>query len=204
MIGERQRALPLARRVRSAQMLQNRPGIVIGQRSDRNLRHLRRLLRRNALRLRQRRHRRDSRSGRIAGKLEHVSHRSALHAGVRPPRPFGIFVAAPPAIVRRIGIDDHARRAVFLRHEHFHSAKILPVAHQHDLAAHVDVQLLELLEVLGRAVVGIDHVGLGVARGRHAVEGHHHARIVLIRIAVDVLARGAVHFDSGGRGHDRR
>ncbi len=173
---------------------------MIRQRSDRNLRHLRRLLRRDALRLRQRRHRRNAWRRRIAGKLEHVSHRPALHAGIRPPRPLGIFVAAPPAIIGGIGVNDHARRAMFLRDENFDSAKILPVAHQHDLAAHVDFQLVEFLEIFRRAVVGIDHVGLGIARRRHAVERHHHAGIVLIRIVVDMLARGAVHFDSGGRG----
>jgi hypothetical protein len=137
---------------------------------------------------------------RISGKLEHVSHRPALHAGIRPPGPIGIFIAAPPSIVKRIGVDDHARRAVFLRYENFHSTKILPIAHQHDLAADIDLQFFQLFEILRRAVVGVDHVRLGVSRGRHAVEGHHHARIVLIWISIHVLARGPVHFHSGGRG----
>ena len=89
---------------------------------------------------------------------------------------------------------------MLLRDENFDSAKILPVAHQHDLAAHIDLQFVEFLEVVRRPVVGVDHIGFDVARGRHAVEGHDHARIVLIRIVVDVLARGTVHLDSGRRG----
>ena len=49
VVGERQSALPLARRVRPAQVLQDGPGIVVGKRSHRNLRQLRRLLRRRAV-----------------------------------------------------------------------------------------------------------------------------------------------------------
>ena len=126
--------------------------------------------------------RRDARSGRIAGKFEHVSHGAALHAGIGTPGPVGIFVAAPPAVIGGIGVDDHSRRAVFLRDEDFHSAKILAVADQHNLAAHVNFQFLELLEIFRRPVVGVNHVGFDVARRRHAVEWHDDARIVLIGI----------------------
>jgi hypothetical protein len=56
VISKGQRTLPLAWRVRPAQVLQNGPRIVIGKRSNRNLRHLRGLLGRNALTLWQRRH----------------------------------------------------------------------------------------------------------------------------------------------------
>ncbi len=90
---------------------------------------------------------------------------------------------------------------MFLCHKHFDSPKILSVAHQHDLAADVDLQLVEFLEVLRRPVIGIDHIGLDVARGRHAIEGHDHSRIVLIRIAFDTLTRGPMHFDPGRRSH---
>ena len=175
-------------------------GIMVGKWRNRNLRHLRRLLWRNAAAVRQRRQRRHSRRCGIAGELEHVAHRSALHASIRPPRSLGILIAAPPAIVERIGIDDHSRRAMFLRDEFLHPAEVLAVANQDDLAAHIDLQLLQLLEIFRRAVVGIDHFRLGISRRRHAVERHHDAGIVVVRIAIDVLARGTVHFDSGRRG----
>ena len=89
---------------------------------------------------------------------------------------------------------------MFLRDENFDSAKILAVAHDDDLAAHIDFQLVELLEVFWSAVVGVDHIGLDVAGGRHAVEGHDDARIVLKGIVFHMLARGPVHFDACGSG----
>src|SRR5579859_3853910 len=49
VIGEWQRALPLARRIEPAKVLQNRPGIVIRDWCDWNFRNLRRLFARNAL-----------------------------------------------------------------------------------------------------------------------------------------------------------
>ena len=145
-------------------------------------------------------HGRDAGRGGIAGELEHVTDRAALHAGVGTPRAVGILVAAAPAVVGRVGVDDHAGSAVLLRHEDFHAAEILAVAHQHDLAADVDFQLVELVEVIRGAIVGVDDVGFDIAGGRHAVEGHDHARIVLVGIVVDVLARRAVHFDACGCG----
>ena len=163
VISERQRTLPFARRVVPAQILKNRRGVVVGERRDWNLRHLRGLLWRNALALRQRRQRCKSRRCRVAGKLEHVSHRSALHAGIGPPGPVWIFVSTPPAVVEGVGIDDHSRCAVFLCDKYLHPAEVLAVAHQHDLAAHIDLHLLQLFEILRCAVVGIYHLCLGIS-----------------------------------------
>ena len=59
---------------------------------------------------------------------------------------------------------------MFLRDECLHAAEVLAVTHHDDLAAHVDLQFFQFLEILGRAVVGVDHIGLGIAGGRHAVE----------------------------------
>src|SRR5206468_4278923 len=73
VIRKRQRSLPLSRRGRSSEVFENRRRVCIGKRSDRNLRELRRLVRWNALRIGQRRHRRYSRRGGIARELEHVS-----------------------------------------------------------------------------------------------------------------------------------
>ena len=95
--------------------------------------------------------------------LEHISDGTALHAGIGTPWARRIFVAATPAVVRRIGVDDHARRAVLLRDECFYPAEILPVAHQHDLAADINFHLFQLLEILGRPVVRIDHLRFDVS-----------------------------------------
>ena len=51
----------------------------------------------------------------------------------------------------------------------------------------------ELVEVFEAAVVGVDHLAGHVARARGTVEGHHHAGIVLVGVAFNVLARGAAH-----------
>ena len=93
---------------------------------------------------------------------------------------------------------------MLLRDEDFHSAKILAVADEDDLAAYIDFQLLEFLEIFGGAVVGVDDVGLNIAGRRHAVERHDDARIVLIGIVVDVLARRAVHGRRRRARSDRR
>ena len=129
------------------------------------------------------------------------SRRNRAARRCRDARALGIFVSVTPAVVGRIGVNQHSRRAVLLGHERFYSAKILPVAHQHDLAAHVDLHLFELLKILRRSVIRINHFGFDVARWRHAVEWHHDARIVLVGIAVDSLACGAMHGYAFGRGH---
>ncbi len=113
---------------------------------------------------------RDTRRGGVTGKLEHESDRSSLHRAGRTPWAFGISIAAVIAIVLGVGIDDNAGRAAFLGDKLFHAAKILSVADDHDLASDVDIHLLELVEIGGRAVVGVDDFGLGVPGGRHAVE----------------------------------
>ena len=159
VIGEGQRSLPLARRIGAAKMLQDGPGVVIGERSNGNFRQLRRFLRRDALRIGKRGHRSHARRGRITGELEHVSHGTALHARVGAPGSVGIFVAAAPAVIGGVGVDDHSGRAVLLRDENFYAAEVLAVADEHDLAAHVDFQFVEFLKIFGRAVVGIDDLG---------------------------------------------
>ena len=72
-----------------------------------------------------------------------------------------------------------------------HAAKVLAVADDDDLALHVDAHLLQLLEVLRAAVVGVNHIGGDVARRRVLVEGRQNARIVLEGIVAHVLGRWA-------------
>ncbi len=60
---------------------------------------------------------------------------------------------------------------------------------------------MQPVEILGRAVIGVDNIGLDVAGGRHAVVGGFDARIAIEGIAINVLGARAVHLDTGGRGH---
>ena len=50
----------------------------------------------------------------IAGEFEHEARLTALHARVGAPRTVGVFVAVTPAVIGRVGIEDHAGGAVFL------------------------------------------------------------------------------------------
>ncbi len=61
--------------------------------------------------------------------------------------------------------------------------------------------MFQFLEVFGRAVIGVDHFSFNIAGGRHAGERHNHAGIVGQRVAIHVLASGAVHPDAGRGGH---
>ena len=90
---------------------------------------------------------------------------------------------------------------MFLSNEGFYPTKILTVPHQHDLAAHINLQILQLLEVLRRPIIRINDFAFYVTGRRHAIEGHNHSRIVLIRIAIHMLACGPVHCDTHRRRH---
>ena len=199
VICERQRALPVSGRIRSTQVLQDRPSILIRQGSNRNLRNLRGVLRKNSLRRRHGDGGRNAGSGWIAGELEHVPHRAALHTGIRAPGAIWIFVSAPPAVIGGIGVNDDSRGSAFLRDKHFDSTEVLTVTHEHDLSAHVDFHLLQLVEIVGRSIIRVDHIGFDVAGRRHAAERHHYPGIILELIAVGMLPCGPVHFHSNGR-----
>src|SRR5262249_1955772 len=73
VVGERQGALPFSRRFRTAEVLEDRPGIGVGKRRGRNLGKLCGFLRRRALVLRKRRNGSDAGRGRITSELEHVA-----------------------------------------------------------------------------------------------------------------------------------
>ncbi len=88
---------------------------------------------------------------------------------------------------------------MLLRNKFLYPAKILPVTHNHNFSAHIDLQLLQLLKIFRRAVVRIDHIRLGISGRRHSVERHHHPWIVVVWIALDMLARRPMHFHSSGR-----
>ena len=107
----------------------------------------------------------DSWSGRVSGIFEDVLHRAALHSGRRAVRAVGVDLAFGESVVGGIAVDDHPGRAAKLGEVDLHSAEVVTVAHENDLALDVDVQVFELLEILRRAVVGVDHAGGEVAGG---------------------------------------
>jgi len=55
-------------------------------------------------------------------------------------------------------------------------------------------------KILRAGVVGVYDLSLCLTGGRAGAEGHHNARIVLIRVVFDVLASGPAHFESRRRG----
>jgi len=46
------------------------------------------------------------------------------------------------------------------------------------------------IEILQPAVIGVNHVAGQVSRSGRSVERHHHARVVLVRVAVDMFRVG--------------
>ncbi len=129
----------------------------------------------------------------VAGILEEILDRAALHARLRPPGAEGVGVALEVAIVLRVRVDEHAGRAALLGEVHFDAAEVAAIAGDDDFAVQVVVLRVELLEVFEAAEVGVDHFTRHIARARGAVEGHHDAGIVLAGVALHVLARGAGH-----------
>ena len=70
--------------------------------------------------------------------------------------PVGKHVAVAVAVVARIGVDQAADRAVLGRDLRLDAAPRLAVARDDDRAFHRDAVALELLVVLGPAVVHVD------------------------------------------------
>src|SRR5207247_8857803 len=95
----------------------------------------------------------NSRRSWISGKVEHVADRATLHSGIRTPGPLRIFVAAAPAIIGRVRIDQHRRRSSLFRDERLHASEILPITHVNDLAPNVHLELLKLVKSLSLAVI---------------------------------------------------
>ena len=129
----------------------------------------------------------------VAGILEEILHRPALHAGLRTPRAEGIRVAFEVAVILRVRVDEHADCAALLGEVDLDAAEVAAVADDDDLAVQIDVVGVELIEVFEAAVVGVDHLAGHITRAGRAIEGHHDAGIVLARIALHMLAGGAGH-----------
>ena len=188
VIGERQSPLPVARRDRSLQLLEDRCGIAVGERCRRYRGKILRLVGRNPLRLRQVGNRCHARRGGISRIAIHQLDRAALRRCFRPIAPLGIGIALKISVVHRIGVNDHPGRAVFLRQRSLHAAEDFAITHQHDSALDADAHLRQLLVILRTSVVGVDDLALHVPRRRTAHERNHQARVVLVRISLDALA----------------
>ena len=104
------------------------------------------------------RDRRPARRQRIAGHAEVVDDAAALDVALRSPRSVRIGRAFPEAVVRGIGIDQDAGRAVLLRRQRLEAAIAVRhrVADQHDLAFDVDAVLREPVVVGRVAAAGVD------------------------------------------------
>ena len=126
----------------------------------------------------------DAGSFRVAGILEEILHRAALHAGFGAPGAVGVGIAFEVAVVLRVGVDEHAGGAALLGDVDLDAAEVGAVASDDDLAVQVDVLGGELIEVFEAAVVGVDHFAGHVAGAGRAVEGHHDAGIVLAGVAL--------------------
>ena len=99
----------------------------------------------------------------IAGVLEEVLNRAALHAGRGTPGPNGIGVAFEVAIVLGVGVDQHAGGPALLGQVDFDPAKIRAVAGDDDFAVQVDMEVSKFIEVLKPAIVGVNHVSRHVS-----------------------------------------
>ena len=135
----------------------------------------------------------DIRRGGVARIFEHVLHRAALHARIRPPGAMGIFVALEITIVGRVGIDDDAGSTPLLRQVNLDSAEVHAIAGKNDFSRNTDVHLLQLLEILRAPVIDIHRISCHVTGGRRAVEGGQHTGIILVGIIIHVLPGRSAH-----------
>ena len=106
-----------------------------------------------------------------------------------------------PAIIVRVGVNDYAGGAMLLRHKCLHSAKVLPVTNQYDLAANIYFHLLEFAKIFRCAIIRIYRICFHVSGGRHGVVRRQHARIILERIVIGMFASGTMHGDTCWRSH---
>src|SRR6185369_2961581 len=125
--------------------------------------------------------------------LEPELHRSALHSAVRSPWTLGIGITLGVSVIDRIGVDDQRRGTQFLRQISLYAAEILSIANDYDLAADVNAELFQFLEIFRPAVIGIDDIGRDIPRGGVAVESRHHLGIVLEGVIIHLLGRRSVH-----------
>ena len=99
----------------------------------------------------------DARGQRIAGIGRHILDRAALNAGLGPTTAAWIDVRFCVAVVRRIGIDEAADGAMFLRQLRLQTAPAAAVPRKYNLAAHVDAALRKRVIIVRHSVVHVHH-----------------------------------------------
>ncbi len=192
VVGDGERALPVRRCDRSAEVFEDRLRIAPGHRHGRNPRHRTRLVHWNSLRPVKRR---PARRQRVAGDDEVVGDGAALDVTRRAPRTLREDVALAVAVIHRVGVDDQRRDAAPLGLPGLETtiAVGVRVADDGDLAAGVDALCDQSVVVLGVAAVGVDDVRGDVAGARHAEIGEVRAdsvRVLVHRVAVLGERRG--------------
>src|SRR4051794_38235594 len=96
--------------------------------------------------------------------LESKFHGAALYTFFGTPRSIRIRSTFACAVVHRIGVNDHAGRAILLAQEGLHATEIFSVTNQHNLAPDIHSALLQELEIFRPTVIRIHDVGGDVAR----------------------------------------
>ncbi len=113
---------------------------------------------------------------RIARVHRHIRHGTALHSGRRTPAALGVDLPCRIAVIARIGIDDAAGRAMFLRELRLQSAPPATVAHDDDLPFDIDGSAGEILVVVIHSIVRVDQLAADVPITAIRVVGSHPVR----------------------------
>ena len=179
-IGKGQAALEAVGRQRATHAGEDLGGVGIGDRQHRDFQDGRRIF---ALGVLGAGHRAIARRRRIAGERRHIRHRAALHAIGRPAAAIGVGFGGGIAIIGRIGIDQRADSAMFLRQFGFQPAPAAAVTGQRNLALHIDAAPRQRLIIGGQAIVDVHH-----RRGDIAITLKRH----IGRQRILQIARGAV------------
>ena len=153
-IMERQAAAPVVGHGRALQAGEDLGRIGIGNRQCRDFEHRRRRLAGEALGVLGGTH---TGGERIAGIGDHIQHAAALHPGRRAAAAVGVAVGRTITILLRIGIDQAADGALFLRQLRLQATPASAITRDDDLALHRNAAPRQRLVIGGQAIVHIDH-----------------------------------------------
>ncbi len=200
VVGDRQRTPPPLGRDRPTDGGQQRLRVAIGDRHHRDLQDRLGLGDGQALGVL---------GGAIAGRERiarihrHIRHGAALHTRRRPPATLGVDLPDRIAVIARIGIDNAAGSAVFLRELRLQPAPAATVADDDDLAFDLDGSAGQILVVVIHSIVRVDQLAGDVAIAAICVVGSHPVGAGRGCIAGDRgLAQGGCEV-SGGRELER-
>ncbi len=151
VIRNRQRAAPLLRRHRARQRGQQRLRVAIRNRQHRNFRDALRLLQRQTLGIGSRADPRRQRIPRARGSKIHDA--AALHSIRIAHRPQRKHIVARVSVILRFRVDEAANGSVLGCNLRLHPAPTVIVLGDYNRAFHRNAKPVELLVVLGQAVV---------------------------------------------------